>query len=66
MQKLNWGNIKVGLCPKCSYKLKVVGLLEPYYQCPTPTCDFKMGEDAYKRIIESMQKSQEKQGFSSE
>lgn len=60
MSSLNWKNIKIGLCPKCSNTLKMVGLLEAEYKCSAVmTCDFRMGDAAYQRLIISMQESKE-------
>lgn len=57
MSSLQWKNIKAGLCPKCAFKLEVRGLLEPRYYCLNLNCDFQMSEEAYKRLIESMNKT---------
>lgn len=59
MQSLNWKNIKVGLCPKCAFKLEMRGLLEPAFHCLNLNCDFHMGDAAYQRLIESMNKNNE-------
>jgi len=54
---MQWKNLKSGLCPKCSEKLTAYGIFDPVYWCSSQLCDFKMGEEAYKRTIDSMNKS---------
>lgn len=56
---MNWKNIKVGLCPKCAFTLQMRGLLEPQYHCMNLNCDFHMGDQAYKKLIESMRNKDE-------
>lgn len=53
---MNWGNLKVGLCPKCGIDMGDIGHLDDsrMVQCPSKECDFIARAERIAEIVDNM------------
>jgi len=56
---MNWPNLKVAQCPKCSTKL-THGLLDDRYECGNASCDFSITDERFNEIVRDLSRPRSK------